>query len=262
MYTWRRLPLALIRRVGTEPLVLLLVSGLASTVACSERKPKPEPSPKGLAERRVPTRILPPPPKPQPLPDPCAGVKPTPLPAPVDQAKVPASVSLEDADGDQRTGWIPDEIVMLEAAPRRSRCKRRSIPYRYRGEPSLSWDVQDGVIKVNCRVMGVDLTGLMVLDLDRTAVGNAGLARVAKLKGAALKHIAGLTGLTRLRRLSLHSKNLAGEGLRFLAWMTRLRWLDLSQTGVDDAALHYLARLTGLQYLNLDFTPITGRGTN
>jgi Leucine-rich repeat (LRR) protein len=72
--------------------------------------------------------------------------------------------------------------------------------------------------------------------------------------------VAGLTGLTRLERLSLRDTQITDRGLQHLGALTRLRNLTLDGTDVTDAGLDDLAPLTKLQALSLDGTQVTDRG--
>lgn len=90
------------------------------------------------------------------------------------------------------------------------------------------------------------LSRLRFLSLFETSVTDAGLARLAPL--------------SRLQRLQLSGYRICGAGMAPLASLPRLAVLDFRGSGVTDTGLAGLEQFTSLQLLYLSDTPITGSG--
>jgi hypothetical protein len=89
-------------------------------------------------------------------------------------------------------------------------------------------------------------TGLLSLDLTRTAITDAGLIH--------------LLGLERLESLSLWRTAVTDAGLELIGRLSTLRHLGLGETAVSDRGLEALARLTDLRVLQLYGTAVSGPG--
>jgi hypothetical protein len=154
------------------------------------------------------------------------------------------------------------------------------VPVRFRGEPTIRCEVLDGLVRVNDKVVGVDLTGrspaeaVALLGQQAGAVeivvwqGAQGLpaeviAALARLPGPRLTLLVapsvGGDGPTDLRRLApLRSKlsglvvalELPGGGLAPLAGFPALEALHVASP-VQPADLVDLARLPALRHLSL-----------
>lgn len=108
------------------------------------------------------------------------------------------------------------------------------------------------------------------LNLDNTQVSDDGLKHLAgmtsltklrlsntQIKGEGLKHLA---GLMQLPNLTLSHTQVGDEGLKHLAGLTNLGWLDLSHTQVSDEGLTHLTGMTHLTWLLLENTQVSDEG--
>jgi hypothetical protein len=87
---------------------------------------------------------------------------------------------------------------------------------------------------------------IVKVDLSRSAVSDADLARLRELK--------------QLTELNLSGTGITDEGLYELRKLIELRTLDLSGTTIGDPGLDSLEDLTNLRSLNLKGTRITRKG--
>jgi internalin A len=87
---------------------------------------------------------------------------------------------------------------------------------------------------------------LSYLDLDRTAVTDVGVGKLAKLP--------------ELARLALVETQITDESCRYLRHAVSLRHLQLDGTGITDAGMKYVAELTGLELFMLSDTSVTAKG--
>ena len=91
-----------------------------------------------------------------------------------------------------------------------------------------------------------ELTALERLSLYGTQISDAGLAH--------------LTELTALEDISLDGTRITDAGLTHLTGLAALENLSLDETEISDAGLAHFTGLTGLKYLNLSDTQITDAG--
>jgi F-box and leucine-rich repeat protein 14 len=113
-----------------------------------------------------------------------------------------------------------------------------------------------------------DMQGLVRLDLERSAVGNDGMAHIGgatelaelNLEGtdAASPGLAGLKGLAKLKRFSLASTSVGDSGMASVAALTALEELNLDSTTVSDAGVAQLGSLINLKDLIVSATPVKG----
>jgi hypothetical protein len=115
------------------------------------------------------------------------------------------------------------------------------------------------------------LAALVILDVSKTRISNAGLMhlkgvkslRVLSLNGtriddAGLKHLEGLTGMW---QLLLDDTKVGDAGLLHLRGFTGMEeWLGLSGTQVTDGGIKHLQGFTTLRHLNLLRTKVTPQG--
>ncbi len=78
-----------------------------------------------------------------------------------------------------------------------------------------------------------------------------------KIGGAALKHIANLTGL---REVTINSRKIRDSGLRYLSGLTNLERLDLGGTKIRGPGLDYLKKCPRLRSLVLSDTKLSDDG--
>ena len=123
---------------------------------------------------------------------------------------------------------------------------------------TFGWDTSQG------------LPHLQWLTLNKTAVTNAGLCRLAgltqlqhlylsdtKVSDVGMEH---LKRLTRLQNLALSETVIGDAGLQRLKGLTGLHGLYLNNTRVGDAGLEHLKGLTELRVLALDYTTVSDHG--
>lgn len=101
------------------------------------------------------------------------------------------------------------------------------------------------------------LEGPLEVSLTRTAITDAGLALLARMRATERQ---GRPLLAEIHHLYLNATRISDRGLPHLAAFGTLRTLDLSDTQVTDAGLSHLARLSQLQRLFLSRTQMTGSG--
>lgn len=138
------------------------------------------------------------------------------------------------------------------------------------------------------------LSGLRVLDLERSSVTSAGLANLAplqRLEEVTLRYVdldgdgftalatlpmltrlvlgpgtlldpmaSGLGQLTGLRELVVGLEDFGDQAAPQLATLIALEHLDLGNTVISDAGLQYLAPLVALEHLDLHHTRVTKHG--
>ena len=71
--------------------------------------------------------------------------------------------------------------------------------------------------------------------------------------------IAHLTGLPKLRILSLFRNEISDAGIAHLKGMTQLQQLNLEETGLTDAGVPVLCTLTGLQRVSMDHQSVSDK---
>ncbi|HEY5314028.1 MAG TPA: leucine-rich repeat protein [Pirellulales bacterium] len=114
------------------------------------------------------------------------------------------------------------------------------------------------------------LGSLRTLDLSKTGVTGAGLAKLKGLKDLEMIDLGDskindpdlepLTSLPNLKDLGLNSTQITNAGLEFLKAVPHLETLDLSNTAIDDAGLEPLKSLKHLTILKLSETKVTDAG--
>lgn len=152
-------------------------------------------------------------------------------------------------------------IVLPELSEADLAAQKKAVQgIRARGALAIQVAANTSAVDVNFSLVGSDIkdkdlrlltgleTSMIWLNLSRTAVTDAGLAKVAAHR--------------QLRRLSLARTSVGDAGLRHLGGLDHLEYLNLYGTAVTDAGLKRLRGLSGLKKLYLWQTKVTDEGAN
>ncbi|MBD3285532.1 hypothetical protein GF338_04265 [candidate division WOR-3 bacterium] len=172
------------------------------------------------------------------------------------------------------TGWIPgDELIYF--SKHSPRFETYSYYYPWQGEDSLDYRIEDGLLFVNGKVVGVYLQEILFTDLPNPELilsvyaDSEDISKLKQLPNLVAvimgktddNDLINLKDLTNLKLLSFDVKpEITDSGLAHLEGLANLRELNLNYADITNAGLTHLQNLMNLRKLNLMYTDITDAG--
>ncbi|TET21777.1 MAG: hypothetical protein E3J71_08485, partial [Candidatus Stahlbacteria bacterium] len=150
-----------------------------------------------------------------------------------------------------REGVFKQEIDITVWEPGEECVYLGEFYYPWQGEGSLDYRVEDGLLWVNGKPVGVNLEEVAFADLSNPE-------EIVTVYTDA-EHMPELKRFPNLSAAWVSSE-IDDAGLKHLAGLTNLRWLWLGGTDITDAGLALLKGLTNLRGLGLGGTNITDAG--
>ena len=160
-------------------------------------------------------------------------------------------------------------LFVLDVALRRIDLTRRTVCPE-RAHQAVPLDLDRTNVGDEGMAALADMALLTDLSLDQTQIGDAGLAhlsRLGKLASLSLdktrvtdQGLIHLAQLGQLATLNLSRTDVGDAGLAHLKNLAKLSSLDLSTTGTTDAGLDHLVGLMGLHSLTLVATKVSRQG--